>query len=446
MNRTVVDGVTTDSRTGVGGKLFVALEGENADGHDFLPEAVSGGAAALLVERGRGARATAPDVPVFEVENTLEALQVLAAAWRERVDPKVVAITGSSGKTTVKELTASVLSGRYRVHATEGNLNNHIGLPLTILSMPEGTEVLVAEMGANHRGEIAGLCGVARPDIGIVTNIGPGHLEFFGSLEGVAAAKSELVESLGPGGAAVLPADDDFFEYLSRRSKAPVVSFGFSEGADVRIDDVEEKEGGGYTFRAGSVEMEIRRYGRHNVLNAAAAFAAASLLEVPPAEAARAIAAADAFDGRGVIFDVGGITVVDESYNSNPASLRAAVDAFMEMPAEGRRWLILGDMLELGDSSAELHVEAGKYCGKLGVDGLITLGEETVELNRAAAGGRKAPPVISHFIDAANLVSHLDGLLSEGDAVLVKGSRAMKMERVIEELEKKRGTRRRRTA
>ena len=439
--------MTTDSRTDMDGKLFVALKSDSGDGHDFIAEAAVAGAAALLVERGRGpaAKEAASGLPVFEVRDTLEGLQVLASAWRDRVDPKVVAITGSSGKTTVKEITAAVLSGRYSVHATSGNFNNHIGVPLTILSMPEGTEVLVTEMGANHKGEIARLCAIARPDVGVVTNIGPCHLEFFGTLKGVAKAKSELVESLGEDGTAVLPADDDFFEFLAERSKAPVVSFGFSGKADVRIEDIESREGGGYTFAIDGTGMEIRRFGRHNLLNAGAAAAVAGLLEVSAPETAAAIAETGAFDGRGIVLDVAGITIIDETYNSNPASLRAAVDAFMEMSLEGRRWLVLGDMLELGKTAGELHEGAGAFCGKAGVDGIITLGEKTVELNRAAAVQRRAPEIISHFLDAVNLAAYLDSLLAEGDGVLVKGSRGMRMETVIEEIKKRRDAERRRT-
>jgi UDP-N-acetylmuramoyl-tripeptide--D-alanyl-D-alanine ligase len=381
---------------------------------------------------------------VFGVGDTLEGLQKLASAWRDRVSPKVVAITGSSGKTTAKELVAAALVGSYRVHATERNFNNHIGVPLTVLSMPESAEVLVTEIGANHKGEIARLCSIVRPDIGVVTNVGPGHLEFFGSLKGVAKAKSELVESLPEKGTAILPADDDFFEFLSQRTRASVISFGFSEGADVRIEQVESREDGGYTFEIGGTKMEIRRFGRHHLLNAGAAAAVARVLEIPAPKAAAAIAETRAVDGRGVVFDLAGITFVDESYNSNPASLRAAVDAFMEMPVKGSRWLVLGDMLELGESAREMHEEAGAYCGKAGVDGIVTLGEETVELNRAASVQRKAPADISHFLDAANLAAYLDDHLAEGDGVLVKGSRGMRMERVIEEIEKIRGRARRR--
>ena len=443
-DRPVIHGVTTDTRDGADGRLFVALEGENSDGHDFVADALKGGAAALMVAAGRGdeARAAAPGLPVFEVRDTLAGLQALASAWLRRVGPRVVAITGSSGKTTTREMTAAVLAMKYRVHSTEGNLNNHIGVPLTILSMPEDTEVLVTEMGANHKGEIASLCEIAPPDIGVITNIGPGHLEGFGSLKGVAAAKSEIVQSLGENGAAVLPADDEFFDTLKEKTRAPVVAFGFSENATVRIEDVEARKGGGYTFSIGGNAMEIRRFGRHNLLNAGVAAAVAGLLDVPAPETAAAIAETAPFAGRGTVFEVAGITFVDETYNSNPASLKAALDAFMEMPLGGRRWLVLGDMLELGETAGELHEEAGVFCGKAGVDGIITLGDETVELNRAAAIQRRAPEVISHFLDAVNLAAYLDGLLEEGAGVLVKGSRGMKMETVIDEIEKRRGAER----
>jgi UDP-N-acetylmuramoyl-tripeptide--D-alanyl-D-alanine ligase len=344
----------------------------------------------------------------------------------------------------VKEMTAAVLSRRYSVHATSGNLNNHIGVPLTILSMPEGTEVLVTEMGANHKGEISRLSNIARPDVGVVTNIGPSHLEFFGTLKGVAKAKSELVESLDEGGTAVLPADDEFFEFLAGRARGRIVSFGFSDGADVRIEDIEGREGGGYTFSIDGYGMEIRRFGRHLLLNAGAAVAVARLLDVQLGETASALAETVPYEGRGVVFDVAGISFIDETYNSNPASLRAAVEAFMEMPLDGNRYLVLGDMLELGGGSSELHEEAGTFCGRAGVDGIITLGEETVELNRAASAQRRAPDIISHFLDAANLAAYLDGILDAGDGVLVKGSRGMRMERVIEEIEKRRETERRR--
>jgi UDP-N-acetylmuramoyl-tripeptide--D-alanyl-D-alanine ligase len=302
----------------------------------------------------------------------------------------------------------------------------------------------VAELGANHKKEIKTLAAILRPDIGVVTNIGPAHLEFFGSLKGVAAAKAELLEALPPGGAAVLPADDDFIEFLKERTKARTITFGFSEGADRRITNLERREGGGYRFRVGDVPLEIARHGKHHVLNAAAAAAVGLDLGVAPEDIASAVLAAKTDSGRGTLVDLAGILFFDDSYNSNPASLRAAVEAFLELPVAGKRWLALGDMLELGAASEDLHREIGVFCGRAKVDGILTIGAETVELNRAAAEQRKSPEHITHFLDVDALARYLNDLVAPGDAVLVKGSRAMRMERIIEAIERSRGVSRRR--
>jgi UDP-N-acetylmuramoyl-tripeptide--D-alanyl-D-alanine ligase len=433
-----VERVSIDTRTECRNALFVALTGENADGHVYCAEAVEKGAAALLVSRRhRDEIAAIGDAPaVFAVEDTLAALQSLAASYREQVDPRVIAVTGSTGKTGTKDFIASILSKRFKIHSTPGNLNNHIGLPLTLLGMDGAEEVLVAEMGANHRGEIEMLARIARPEIGVVTNIGPGHLEFFGSLEGVAAAKAELVESLPESGTAVLPADDEFFSFLSGKTGASILSFGFGEGADWRIVDLERSDADGYRFTLRDIEIVLRRFGRHHILNASAAAAACSVLGATPGDISDGIAETRVPPDRGAVYDIGGVIVVDDSYNSNPESLRVAVEAFMEMNVEGARWLVLGDMFELGERSMELHAESGRMCGKAGVDGLLTIGEYTVELNRAASEQRRAPGKISHFIDSETLAAYLDEHLAEGDAVLVKGSRGMKMERVIEAVER----------
>ncbi len=376
--------------------------------------------------------------------DTLAALQEIAAAYRRRVDPRVVAVTGTTGKTGTKDFVASILGRRFNVHSTPGNLNNHIGLPLTILGMEGGEDVLVAEMGANHKGEIKRLCEIAAPDIGIVTNVGPGHLEFFDSLEGVARAKAELVESLSDGGTAVLPADDRFFSFLKERAKGEVVSFGFDEEADWRIEDLERDGSSGYRFSLKGAAIELHRFGRHHVLNAAAAAAACSLLGTSGDDIAAGIGRTEMPESRGVIYDIDGITFIDDSYNSNPASLAAAVSALLEMETDGNRWLVLGDMLELGEGSADLHRESGEVCGKAGVDGILTMGTESVELSRAAAEQRKAPERITHFMDTAKLAAYLNTCLEKGDIVLVKGSRGMRMEGVIEAMEELRNVQRRR--
>ncbi|MDD4856983.1 MAG: UDP-N-acetylmuramoyl-tripeptide--D-alanyl-D-alanine ligase [Candidatus Krumholzibacteria bacterium] len=441
-----MEGVSIDTRSGCEHRLFIALKGASADGHDFLREAVQKGAAALLVSSGHKREATdlAGALPVFDVPDTLRALQALAAAYRALVNPRVIAITGSTGKTGTKEYLAAIVARRYRVMATPGNLNNHIGLPLTILGMEGSEDICVTEMGANHKREIKALADIAKPEIGIVTNIGPAHLEFFGSLKGVAAAKAELLDALPGEGIAVLPADDEFVDFLKGRAKARTLTFGFAAQADRRITSLEKRDSGGYRFRVGDTPIEVPRYGKHHVLNAAAAAVVGSELGIPPDEIAAAVLEAKVNQGRGVLFDIDGIIFFDDSYNSNPASLRASVDAFIELPAKGRRWLVLGDMLELGDSSADLHREAGVFCGRAKVDGILTIGIEAVELNRAASGERRSPEHITHFIDVDALARHLNELVAPGDAVLVKGSRGMHMERVLDAVEKLRGAARRR--
>lgn len=440
-----VSGVAIDTRSDCSGRLYAAIEGENKDGHDFLEEALQGGAGALLVSRRKEEKYKGiGNVPVFKVEDTVDAIQKLAAGYRDIIDPVCVGVTGTAGKTETKEMAALMLSSRYKVHATPGNYNNHIGLPLTILGMEEGTGLLVAEMGANHKKEIELLSGIAKPDVGIITNIGPGHLEFFKTIKGVAAAKAELLQSLSRDSTAVLPADDEFFEFLRERSKCRVVTFGFSEGADWRPEKIGEEGGERNVFSMGGGKMEVNAAGRYHLLNAAAAAAASHSLGVTVEEISEALKRFRAVEKRGRKYEMDGIIFVNDSYNSNPLSLRSSVEAFMDMPVSGNRWLVLGDMLELGGLSAELHEEAGKFCGRAGVYGLITMGDNTVELNRAASVQSKAPEKISHFIDMETLSAYINGQLTEGDAVLLKGSRKMGMWNLIDRIEELRGTKRKR--
>jgi len=421
------------------------IKGERTDGNNYLEDAVELGAGALLVSKeNRDKYESISSVPIFEVDNTVKALQKIASLYRDKLGVKTIGVTGSVGKTETKEILASILALKYRVHATPGNYNNQIGLPLTILSMDEDTEVLVAEMGANHKGEIELLAGIAKPDIGIITNIGPGHLEYFGSLKGVAAAKSEILKSLSEEKSAVLPADDDFFDYLKGKAKSGVVSFGFSEEADWCPKEIESLTSGGYSFVLGGQEMRINRYGKFHIANVAAASAAASCLDVPLSDIAEAVNGFKAIEKRGRIYNVDDIFFVNDSYNSNPLSLKSSIDAFMEMHIEGRYWFVLGDMLELGKGSIEMHKEVGKYCGKKGAYGLLTMGKYSVELSREASEQRRAPEVISHFLDMGKLSRYLSGLLNKGDAVLIKGSSNMEMWRLLDEIETLRETPRRR--
>jgi UDP-N-acetylmuramoyl-tripeptide--D-alanyl-D-alanine ligase len=434
----VVEGVSIDTRKDCMNKLFFALKGENGDGHQYLKEAINGGAGGLVVssEMSYEAPGKIDSIPIFEVPDTLAGLQTLAKAYSRRVDPRIVAITGSTGKTSTKNMIATMVRSKYKSYSTPGNMNNHIGLPLTVLGMEGGEDLLVVEMGANHKGEIGRLCEICKPQIGVITNVGRSHLEYFGSLEGVAFAKAELMEALPEDGTAVLPADDQFFEFFKQRTEAEVVTFGYSEEADWNIENVTTFKDGGYTFNLRGNEMRISTAGKHQILNVAAAVATSASLKINMSEVVSAVSEYRLDECRGALFDIGGIIFMNDSYNSNPESLRAAVDGFMELPVEGKRWFVLGDMLELGQHSAELHREAGEYCGRVGVEGIVTLGEKTVELSRSAAVQRKAPPNISHFMDVEKLSLYLNSFLQPGDAVLVKGSRGIRMERVLEAIEK----------
>ncbi len=439
-------GFSIDTRRDCRQKLFVALPGGQGDGHDYLEDAVKEGARGVMISSDRDFSISAGhgEVAVFKVSDPLYGLQTMAQEYCKEIDPAIVAITGSTGKTTTKNLIASILGSNYRSYSTPGNMNNHIGLPLTVLGMEGGEELLVVEMGANHKGEIKRLCEICRPTTGVVTNVGRSHLEFFESLEGVAAAKAELLEALPPEGQAVLPADDRFIDFLRGRTEASVITFGFHEQADWSIGEVIPLDSGGYEFTVGGNVMRTVMPGRHNLLNVAAAVATAASLDIDMKEIISAVADIRPDPGRGGLFDIGGIIFMNDSYNSNPDSLRVSVDTFMELEVEGNRWLVLGDMLELGEQSEGLHREAGEYCGKAGVDGLVTLGDKTVELSRAAAEQRKAPSNISHFMEVEKLSHYLNRFLQPGDAVLVKGSRGMRMERVMEIIEKLRETERRR--
>ncbi|MCD6379606.1 UDP-N-acetylmuramoyl-tripeptide--D-alanyl-D-alanine ligase, partial [bacterium] len=312
-----VRGVSIDTRNECRDSLFVAIEGENDNGNNYLEEAIRLGAGALLVSKAnREGYKGISRVPIFEVDDTVEALQKIASLYKDRIGVKSVGITGSVGKTETKEMLASILSLKYRVHATPGNYNNQIGLPLTILGMDEDTEILVTEMGASHKGDIELLAGIAKLDVGIITNIGPGHLEYFGSIKGVAEAKSEILKSLSEEKVAILPADDYFFDYLKGKAKSDVVSFGFSEEADWNPEEIEKLSGGGYSFVLGGQDMQINRFGKYHILNVAAAAAAASCLDVPISDIADAVWGFRAIERRGRIYNVDGIFFVNDSYNS----------------------------------------------------------------------------------------------------------------------------------
>ncbi|MEJ2565884.1 MAG: UDP-N-acetylmuramoyl-tripeptide--D-alanyl-D-alanine ligase [Gammaproteobacteria bacterium] len=421
--------VSIDTRTLQPGALFVALQGPNFDGHDFVDAASKRGAAAAMVHRP-----VDHGLPVIHVDDTRLALGRLAAAWRARRDIPVVAVTGSNGKTTVKEMIAAILAQRGEVLATQGNLNNDIGVPLTLLRLRDSHDCAVIEMGANHPGEIAYVAGLARPTVGVVTNAGAAHLEGFGGLEGVARAKGELFQALDTDGMAVVNADDRFAAlWLQFIGARPVLRFGLEQAADVSVvPGTEQMEVGDVlalrcTLRtpAGDIPIRMHLCGRHNVINACAAAAAAG---AGAADIQRGLASLQAVKGRLQLLVVAPeLRVLDDTYNANPTSLRAALQVLAVAP--GKKLLVLGDMSELGAGAEGLHGELGDEARAAGVEQLFTVGElSRFTAQRFGAGAR-------HFTTQEELIAALRAGLN-GNAgrvvtILVKGSRRMQMERVV---------------
>ncbi len=423
--------VISDTRQLRRGDLFVALQGEHFDGHDYVQRAASLGAAGALVSRavdGGPGQVLAAD--------SLEALQAYAKSWRQDFDLPLIGVTGSSGKTTTKQMLAAVCAARGPVLATEGNLNNHIGVPLTLLRLRAEHRSAVIEMGANHLGEIALLAGLARPDIGIVTQAGDAHLEGFGSRLGVARGKGELFAALDGRGVAVINRDDTYFDlWRELAGTATVLGFGLSERADVRAENIHgepEHAPAATVFTLitpeGRQRVELPLPGRHNVLNALAAAAAGVALGLDLEAIAAGLGQVRPVAGRlNWLSTPHGARLLDDSYNANPTSLRAALDLLAGLP--GERWLVLGDMRELGGDAPALHEEAGRSARALGIDRLFTVGA----LAQQAAAGFGAQAF--HFDSADALIEALHEALAAGQAgqvaLLVKGSRSSRMERVV---------------
>lgn len=419
------DGVSTDTRSLAAGELFVALRGPNYDGSDFVARAAAGGAAGALVERrGDGV------LPEVVVPDTRVALGRYASAWREQFVVPVIAITGSNGKTTVKEMVRAILATRGPALATRGNLNNDIGLPLTLLDLDSSHRCAVVELGANHPGEIDALARIARPTVGLVNNAGPAHLEGFGTVEGVARGKGELFAALDDNAIAVINADDPYCElWQELAGNRRKVLFGRAADADVRLIRTSATRGGEATHCeiavfGGAVDTTIPLPGEHNALNATAAAATAASAGFTPTEIAAGLAATQVVSGRMRLIDTrGGARIVDDAYNANPESARAAVD-FLAVQS-GRRWLVLGDMGELGPQAGRLHGELGAYARDAGIDALFATGP----LSRAAveAFGNGA----RWHDDVGSLIDDVAGALAADVTVLVKGSRTMRLERVV---------------
>jgi UDP-N-acetylmuramoyl-tripeptide--D-alanyl-D-alanine ligase len=421
-----IAGWSVDTRTQCVGDLFFALRGPNHDGHEFVGAAIEKGAVAVVLER---AWATGDERCII-VDDSLRALQQLARWARKRWGGKVVAVTGSAGKTTEKDAIAHLLSAEFPVGRTVGNLNNHVGVPLSILRLPDDCRVAVLEMGMNHAGEIRELASIAQPDVGVVTNVGYAHVEFFDSIEGVAAAKRELIESLPPAGVAVLNADDR--RVLGFRAAHPgrTVTFGFSECADVPAEAVEY--GAGATrFRALGCDFETCLSGRHGVANLLAALAVAREFGIAPQRLREPVASFTPGKMRGEKLEQRGMVVWNDCYNSNPEAALAMIDVLRETPAN-RRIAVLGEMLELGHAAEELHRKVGRYAAGHGVDLLVGVrGNARAMVEEAASAG--IPHGSAQFFeDPGEAGEFVRNAAQPGDAILFKGSRGVKVEQALE--------------
>ncbi len=422
-------GATLDSRLVSGGELFFALAGERTDGHRFDDQALERGAAAAVIHEEVTIR---PRYTAIRVDDTYAALHGLTEWMRERAPRRLVAVTGSVGKTITKELLTAMLGRRFRVARNPGNLNNLLGFPVALLGIPEDTEWMVAEMGMSAPGELGRISRLARPDAALLTNVRPAHLANFGSLRDIAEAKAEVLEGLSPKGLLVANRDDPEVVRVAPRHQGRIVWYGLRHTADYTAETVDQGGGDGTRFvlRAAGEEclVELSLHGHYNLENCLAAAACAHALGVPLEEIAAAAAEVEAPSMRGIVHRLAeGVVVVDDSYNSNPAGLQAALDSARRLRAR-RHWAILGDMLELGEESSRFHREAGREAAQLGFSPIVGVGELAREMVESAEGegaeGRWYP-------DAEAAVENLTGMIREGDLILVKGSRGMALERVV---------------
>ena len=416
-----VEAIVTDSRKVHYGTLFAALPGNNVDGHDFAESALKLGAAAMLVSRPLNL-----DIPQLVVDDVLLALGKLAAMLRSRIDPKVVGITGSNGKTTVKEMVAGILTLEADVLATRGNYNNELGVPLSLFGLEPRHRYAVLEMGASKSGDIAYLAGIAKPDLGLITNIGPAHLHGFGSEEGVARAKGEIYAALPAGGWAIINADEPWSDlWAGMNSAGKSLTFGSQPGSDVKL--VENNGRSRILTPDGEIEIRLRLPGRHNLLNATAATAVALALDIDLSTIQRGLESVKPVPGRlNLLRTNAGWTILDDTYNANPASLYSALQVLSGM--QGTPWLVLGDMKELGKGSRKMHREVGEAAKAMGVGQLFTTGEMSAYTAEAFGEGAE------HFEDRDELADALCSRLRPGIICLIKGSRSMGMEAIVEAL------------
>jgi UDP-N-acetylmuramoyl-tripeptide--D-alanyl-D-alanine ligase len=430
-----IRGAAVDSRLVRAGELFVALAGERTDGHAFIGEAIARGAAGVLVTRPVPDPPGLGDVTIVRVADGVAALGAVAAGWRRRFDPLVVGVTGSIAKTSTKEAIAAVLGSRYTTLRSEGNQNNEIGLPLTLLRLGPEHEAAVLEMGMYVGGEIAELARIAAPGIGVVTAVQPVHLARIGSLRAIEAAKGELLEALPADGRAVLNADDPIVRRMGSRSVARATTYGFDLAADVGAESVESAGLTGMRFSlrtdAGRRPVAIPTLGRLSVHNALAGAAVGRVAGLSLDEIADGLSSGWSAPHRVQVVRAGGVTFVDDTYNASPRSVVAALDLLAGLP--GRRGAVLGEMLELGDVSHEGHVVVGEAAART-ADWLVVVGRAAAGIADGATASGMAPGRVSVVPDVEAAVEHLAPRLRDGDVVLVKASRGIGLERLVDRL------------
>lgn len=432
----LVRGVSTDTRTVQSNQLYVPLVGERFDGHQFVKDAEEKGAAAVLWQQDH----PLPELhlPVIVVEDTLEALQQLAARYREECQAKVVAVTGSNGKTTTKDLIASLLAEKVPVHKTKGNLNNHIGVPLTLLSMPEQTKIAVIEMGMNHRGEISVLSKIARPDVAVITNIGESHIEHLGSREGIARAKLEIKDGLSPTGVMIMDGDEPLLQSFLKNESRPRIKVGWQPHSDESPEQIEVKGTEGVSFRSRKTgtHFTLPLLGRHNIKNALLAIEVARYFGLREEEIVRGLAHVTLTGMRlEMKLSRNGMLLIDDAYNASPTSMKAALDLLAEIEPEKEKWALLGDMLETGEQEEHYHREIGVYAMEKGINRLYTIGERGRWIYEGAMEAEaRDNQALVHFHTPDEAV---ETLLQEGHhetILLVKASRAARLDQIVKNM------------
>ncbi|MBN2008137.1 UDP-N-acetylmuramoyl-tripeptide--D-alanyl-D-alanine ligase [candidate division KSB1 bacterium] len=420
-----------DSRKIAPGDVFIAIRGERFDGHEFLPQIFENGAAAAVVDRHWSENNSVHGACII-VDDTLFALQEVAHTYRRKLSIPVIALTGSNGKTTTKEMIGAVLSQKWDILKTQGNLNNHVGVPLTLLELNDAHEIAVIEMGTNHFGEIKRLAEIAEPTHGLITNIGPAHLEFFGSLEGVAKAKTELWDFLRTHDRKIFVNIDDPLLEANMAAPGDYVTFGFESDADIGAEYLGSNPMGCPKIRMKQTDIQLQIPGLHNIHNALAASAIGLEFGLCMDDIRNALEQFKPTSKRMEVVNVRGITVINDCYNANLASVKKALHTLKEMKTSGKRIAVLADMLELGDSSQAHHRAVGEYAAAMAIDALYAFGPESKQTADAATAAGISN--VNHYDDKSGLIKDVKNHVTAGDIVLIKGSRGMAMEEVTQAL------------